>query len=851
MPCNFNQRRLAEYVKAGIRAAGGTPMEFNTIAVSDGVSMGTEGMKASLDQPRGHRRLDRARRPRPPARRPRLPRRLRQDDPGRGHGARPARRARASSSTTARSTRASYKGERNATVVTVFEAIGAYRAGKISLERAVRDRERGLPGPGRLRRPVHGQHDEHGPGVHRPLAGRPQRHPGRGPGQGRGRARRPASWSWTSSGATSGRRRSSPGDALENAHRLASPRPAARPTASCTCWPSPTSSGSRSTSTSSARSPTGRRSSPTCSRAAVTPRPTCTRRAASALVMRELLKRRPAPRRRADRRRPDDRRDRARPRSRRPARRSSSRSRRRSSRPAGWRSCTARSRPRAASSSWPATSGASTAARPASSTPRRPATTPSAPSGSSPATSSSSATRARSAGPGCRRCCSVTGALVGEGLGDSVALLTDGRFSGGTHGLMIGHVAPEAALGGPIAIVEEGDEIVIDVDRKALDLDVPADEIARRFERWSPPPPRYRGGVMAKYAALVGSASEGAVTTGPADDGEPDGSMTGRRPMTVRIRAVGSSATADLATIADIVNETTRTTRPRSTRCAGRRAAYPGRARFILEADGASGRCRDRRPDLRLPARVRRVLGDGQRAPRRRRQGTASALLAAVSERRPGSRQGRPPHPGLGRPAGRHRLPRPSRVPRVRTEQDGPPRARRRSTAPPVDLPAGVSLTTLAERPDLIEGVHAVAVEAYAGHPGRRDPMAAGDLAEFRARDVDRPSIPPAAFFIATRRRDRPGDRLRQPAAPPPHRRRVALARHDRGRPRTGAAAASRPRSSARPSAGPSRTASTLLEADNDIDNVAMRAVNARLGYVPSPDSVILRGPLVGGIMDS
>jgi dihydroxy-acid dehydratase len=79
---------------------------------------------------------------------------------------------------------------------------------------------------------------------------------------------------------------------------------------------------------------------------------------------------------------------------------------------------------------------------------------------------------------------------------------------------MIGHVAPEAALGGPIAIVEEGDEVVIDVDRSALDLVVPADEVARRFERWSPPPAHYRTGVMAKYAALVGSASEGAVTTG-------------------------------------------------------------------------------------------------------------------------------------------------------------------------------------------------------------------------------------------------------------------------------------------------------------------------------------------------
>jgi dihydroxy-acid dehydratase len=117
-------------------------------------------------------------------------------------------------------------------------------------------------------------------------------------------------------------------------------------------------------------------------------------------------------------------------------------------------------------------------------------------------------------GPGMREMLGVTAALVGEGLGESVALLTDGRFSGGTHGLMIGHVAPEAALGGPIAIVEEGDEIVVDVDGKVLDLAVPADEIARRFEGWRPPPARYASGVLAKYAALVSSASYGAVTTG-------------------------------------------------------------------------------------------------------------------------------------------------------------------------------------------------------------------------------------------------------------------------------------------------------------------------------------------------
>jgi dihydroxy-acid dehydratase len=117
-------------------------------------------------------------------------------------------------------------------------------------------------------------------------------------------------------------------------------------------------------------------------------------------------------------------------------------------------------------------------------------------------------------GPGMQEMLSVTAALSGEGMGEHVALLTDGRFSGGTHGLMIGHVAPEAALGGPIALVEEGDEIVVDVDRHALDLNVPESVLAERRARWTPPAPRYKTGVMAKYAALVSSASLGAVTTG-------------------------------------------------------------------------------------------------------------------------------------------------------------------------------------------------------------------------------------------------------------------------------------------------------------------------------------------------
>jgi dihydroxy-acid dehydratase len=115
-------------------------------------------------------------------------------------------------------------------------------------------------------------------------------------------------------------------------------------------------------------------------------------------------------------------------------------------------------------------------------------------------------------GPGMQEMLSVTGALVGEGLGGSVALLTDGRFSGGTRGLMIGHVAPEAALGGPIALVEEGDTVTIDVDRRTLDLEVDDATLAARRARWSRPEPRYRTGVLAKYAALVSSASEGAVT---------------------------------------------------------------------------------------------------------------------------------------------------------------------------------------------------------------------------------------------------------------------------------------------------------------------------------------------------
>jgi dihydroxy-acid dehydratase len=117
-----------------------------------------------------------------------------------------------------------------------------------------------------------------------------------------------------------------------------------------------------------------------------------------------------------------------------------------------------------------------------------------------------------SGGPGMREMLHVTAALMGEGLGDSVALVTDGRFSGATHGLMVGHVSPEAIRGGPIAALRSGDTLVIDVEAREVRVELSEDEIAARLRDWEAPPPRYAAGVFAKYAALVSSASEGAVT---------------------------------------------------------------------------------------------------------------------------------------------------------------------------------------------------------------------------------------------------------------------------------------------------------------------------------------------------
>lgn len=117
-------------------------------------------------------------------------------------------------------------------------------------------------------------------------------------------------------------------------------------------------------------------------------------------------------------------------------------------------------------------------------------------------------------GPGMREMLSPTSALIGEGLGDSVGLITDGRFSGGTYGMVVGHVAPEAFVGGTIALVHEGDSITIDAEERLLQLNVSEGELVRRRAAWRPPPPRYTRGVLAKYARLVSTASRGAITDG-------------------------------------------------------------------------------------------------------------------------------------------------------------------------------------------------------------------------------------------------------------------------------------------------------------------------------------------------
>jgi dihydroxy-acid dehydratase len=510
MPCNLNQRRLAEKVKEGIRAAGGTPMEFNTIAVSDGVSMGTEGMKASLISReviadsielvmRGHLLdgivclvgCDKT----IPAAAMALGR---LDVPG----------LVLYNGTIYPGT---YKGKRNATVVTVYEAIGAYRAGKISLEELYEIENVACPGAGACG----GQFTANTMSTVMEflgispagLNGIPAEDPAKDEAARRcgelvmdlvRRDARPSSFitrasidNAIASVAATGGSTNGVLHLLAIAHEFGLPLTIDEfgEIADRTPIVADMAPGGRFTATDIYEA------------------------GGVALVSRELLKR------------------------------------------------------NLIDGTTPNVDGRTTAEIAAAVKETKgqqvvvPIERPLKPVGGltilhgtlapdgcvvklagherryhrGPArvfdseTDCYQAVRAQQihpgdvvviryegpvGGPGMQEMLSVTAALTGEGLGDEVALLTDGRFSGGTHGLMIGHVAPEAALGGPIAVVEEGDPIVIDVDRRALDLDIPAEEIAQRLRRWSPPRPRYTGGVMAKYAALVSSASQGAVTTG-------------------------------------------------------------------------------------------------------------------------------------------------------------------------------------------------------------------------------------------------------------------------------------------------------------------------------------------------
>ena len=115
-------------------------------------------------------------------------------------------------------------------------------------------------------------------------------------------------------------------------------------------------------------------------------------------------------------------------------------------------------------------------------------------------------------GPGMREMLAVTAAIAGQGFGEKVALVTDGRFSGATRGPMVGHVSPEAQVGGPIAVVQEGEEVTIDLPNRKLTLEIPSQELDKRLKAWKAPPPRYASGIFAKYARLFSSASKGAVT---------------------------------------------------------------------------------------------------------------------------------------------------------------------------------------------------------------------------------------------------------------------------------------------------------------------------------------------------
>lgn len=274
-------------------------------------------------------------------------------------------------------------------------------------------------------------------------------------------------------------------------------------------------------------------------------------------------------------------------------------------------------------------------------------------------------------------------------------------------------------------------------------------------------------------------------------------------------------------------------------------ATYPGSTRFLAEVDGRAvgvatvGRIYMHPPEFEALWATVDVL------PEARRQGIGGELLTAVS--------------GRARAAGKSFL----HIPATDAHTDGVTFLARRGfteyerskmvwldlagrTAPDVDLPDGISLTTLAERPDLVAGVHAIALEAFVDIPGGDEPESAGDLAEFRARDVDRPGIPPDAFFVGVEASSgRPvgyASLIRIPARNAAWHDMTAVARDWRGRGLAGALKRAT-------IAWAIAHGLEALETGNDTDNAPMRAVNARLGYEPLPDHLTMRGPLFDGIM--
>jgi GNAT superfamily N-acetyltransferase len=304
---------------------------------------------------------------------------------------------------------------------------------------------------------------------------------------------------------------------------------------------------------------------------------------------------------------------------------------------------------------------------------------------------------------------------------------------------------------------------------------------------------------------------------------------------------------ADLDTWVTIVNETTPDESNWVANLRWADATYPGAVRFLAELDGrpvgaaSVGRIYMLPPDYDGLWATLNVRGAA------RRRGIGGRLLGAVSERaRAAGKTSLHIPVSDDRPASVEFLVRRGfseyeRARMVRLDLDG-------LTPPTVRPPAGIVLTTLAERPDLVEGIHAVAIEAFADIPGGEEPTAAGDLGEFRARDVDRPPIPADAFMIALDAND---GRvvgyaslllLPEPARAAWHDM-TAVVRDWRGRGLAGALK--------RATIGWAiANGLDTLETGNDVDNAAMRAVNARLGYRPVADRLVLRGPLFSGIID-